>query len=131
MQAFTVEHYYQMQSYETLKQVCHVQFPAADIPNKLGKISDAPVHRVYRNFLNFVTLYLQQVSGYLNIHFGDVIVILRCNYNLVYLCIINTTFNFVLLYFWDNVNSPPHGASSGCGWSRLPADMECSCEYIE
>jgi hypothetical protein len=27
--------------------------------------------------------------------------------------------------------SPPHEASSGCGWKRQPPDMEDSCEYIE
>jgi hypothetical protein len=26
--------------------------------------------------------------------------------------------------------APRHGASSGCGWRRLPADMEGSCLYI-
>jgi hypothetical protein len=63
-----------------------VQFPAADIQNKLGKVSDAPVHSVYRNFLNFVTLYLQQGLGYFNIQFGDIFIILACNSNLI-ICI--------------------------------------------
>jgi len=26
--------------------------------------------------------------------------------------------------------SPPHGASSGCGWRKRPPDTEGSCEYI-
>jgi hypothetical protein len=27
--------------------------------------------------------------------------------------------------------SPRHGASSGCGWRRLPPVLEGSCEYVE
>jgi hypothetical protein len=63
--------------------VCHVQFPAAAVQNKLGKIGGAPVQSVYRNFLKFVTSCLHQGSGYFNTRLYYVIIILACNHNLI------------------------------------------------
>jgi hypothetical protein len=39
--------------------------------------------------------------------------------------LILTMFNYIM----RGLLSPPHGASSGCGWRRRPPDMEGSCEY--
>jgi hypothetical protein len=91
-----------------------MQFPAADVPNKLGKISGAPVHSVYRKFLKLFTLYLPQGSGYFSIHFDYVILILACNYNLI-LCIHNKhDIQIWVALLWNHVKSVPCHHGTAC-----------------